>query len=290
MMTSPTLPSPTLPPADLLRRPDRRYGNYIFDLDGTVYLGDELLPRARQIIERIRDAGGRTVFLSNNPTKDPLMYADKLSGLGIPAAVEDIVNPVVTMRDWLLEHHAADGIFAIGEPPLVSALAAAGLHLTDDPSEIGVVVASFDRTFTYAKLQTAFDALWRSDRAILVTTNPDRYCPMPGGRGQPDAAGIVAAIEATAEVTCRVNTGKPGQIMVQALLRRLDADVRDCLMVGDRVSTDIAMARVAGMDSALVLSGDTTAALARALDRHEAPTWVVPGIAELLPTADVRHG
>ena len=194
MMTSPTLPSPTLPPADLLRRPDRRYGNYIFDLDGTVYLGDELLPRARQIIERIRDAGGRTVFLSNNPTKDPLMYADKLSGLGIPAAVEDIVNPVVTMRDWLLEHHAADGIFAIGEPPLVSALAAAGLHLTDDPSEIGVVVASFDRTFTYAKLQTAFDALWRSDRAILVTTNPDRYCPMPGGRGQPDAAGIVAAV------------------------------------------------------------------------------------------------
>ncbi|WP_420121298.1 HAD-IIA family hydrolase [Nakamurella sp.] len=286
MTTSPTLP----PAADLLRRPDRRYGNYIFDLDGTVYLGDELLPQARQIIEQIRAAGGRTVFLSNNPTKDPQMYADKLTGMGIPAAVPDIVNPVVTMRDWLLQHHAGDGIFPIGEPPLVSALAAAGLHLTDDPREIRVVVASFDRTFTYAKLQTAFDALWRTDRAILVTTNPDRYCPMPGGRGQPDAAGIVAAIEATAEVTCLVNTGKPGQIMVQALLRRLDADVRDCLMVGDRVSTDIAMARVAGMDSALVLSGDTTSAAAQALGPQDAPTWVVPGIAELLPATDPRHG
>lgn len=91
-------------------------------------------------------------------------------------------------------------------------------------------------------------------------------------------------------MTCRVNTGKPGQIMVRALLRRLDADVRDCLMVGDRVSTDIAMARVAGMDSALVLSGDTTAAVARTLDPQEAPTWVVPGIAELLPATGPRHG
>lgn len=291
-MTRPdiVLADPATPPATPVRPPGRRYGNYIFDLDGTVYLGDELLPQARQIIERIRESGGRTVFLSNNPTKDPQMYADKLTGMGIPAQVQDIVNPVVTMRDWLLEHHAGDGIFPIGEPPLVSALAAAGLHLTDDPREIGVVVASFDRTFTYAKLQTAFDALWRTERAILVTTNPDRYCPMPGGRGQPDAAGIVAAIEATAEVTCRVNTGKPGQIMVRALLRRLDADVRDCLMVGDRVSTDIAMARVAGMDSALVLSGDTTAAVARTLDPQEAPTWVVPGIAELLPATGPRRG
>ena len=291
-MTRPdiVLADPATPPATPVRPPGRRYGNYIFDLDGTVYLGDELLPQARQIIERIREAGGRTVFLSNNPTKDTQMYADKLTGMGIPAQVQDIVNPVVTMRDWLLEHHAGDGIFPIGEPPLVSALAAAGLHLTDDPREIGVVVASFDRTVTYAKLQTAFDALWRTERAILVTTNPDRYCPMPGGRGQPDAAGIVAAIEATAEVTCRVNTGKPGQIMVRALLRRLDADVRDCLMVGDRVSTDIAMARVAGMDSALVLSGDTTAAVARTLDPQEAPTWVVPGIAELLPATGPRHG
>lgn len=275
-------------PPGLLRPPHRWYENYIFDLDGTVYLGDELLPQAREIIERIRGAGGRTLFLSNNPTKDPQMYADKLAGLGIPAAVQDIVNPIVTMRDWLLEHHAGDGIYPIGEPPLVNALRTAGLRLTDDPSEIRVVVGSFDRTFEYSKLQTAFDALWRSDRAILVTTNPDRYCPMPGGRGQPDAAGIIAAIEATAEVRCQVNTGKPGQIMVRTLLRRLAADVQDCLMVGDRVSTDIAMARVAGMDSALVLSGDTTVAAAQDLDPQDAPTWLLPGIAQLLP--GTQHG
>jgi HAD superfamily hydrolase (TIGR01450 family) len=288
-MSETTTPDTGWPPG-LLRLPDRRYRHYIFDLDGTVYLGDELLPQAREIIERIRAAGGQTVFLSNNPTKDPQMYADKLAGMGIPAAVDDIVNPIVTMRDWLLENHSGDGIFPIGEPPLVSALRAAGLHLTDDPAQIRVVVASFDRTFEYSKLQTAFDALWRSDRAILVTTNPDRYCPMPGGRGQPDAAGIIAAIEATAQVRCRVNTGKPGQIMVQALLRRLKANVRDCLMVGDRVSTDIAMARVAGMDSALVLSGDTTAAAARELGPEDSPTWLLPGIAQLLPRADHGHG
>lgn len=278
-----------LPPG-LVRRPDRWYPNYIFDLDGTVYLGDELLPRARQIIEAIRAAGGRTVFLSNNPTKDPQMYADKLAGLGIPTPVEDIVNPIVTMRQWLLDHHAHDGIFPIGEPPLVRALRDAGLHLTDDPSQIRVVVASFDRTFEYSKLQTAFDALWRTDRAILVTTNPDRYCPMPGGRGQPDAAGIVAAIEATTGVRCEVNTGKPGQIMVRALLTVLRARVEDCLMVGDRVSTDIAMAAAAGMDSALVLTGDTTVAAAAALPPADAPTWLIPDIGQLLPGAAPGDG
>lgn len=288
-MTPPITAHDTGWPPGLLRLPDRRYQNYIFDLDGTVYLGDELLPQAREVIEGIRAAGGRTVFLSNNPTKDPQMYADKLAGLGIPAPVQDIVNPIVTMRDWLLEHHADDGIFPIGEPPLVFALRDAGLHLTDDPRQIRVVVASFDRTFEYAKLQTAFDALWRTGRAILVTTNPDRYCPMPGGRGQPDAAGIIAAIEATTEVRCTVNTGKPGQEMIRALLRRLNADVRDCLMVGDRVSTDIAMARVAGMDSALVLTGDTTVAAARELGPQDAPTWLLPGIAQLLPGANHGH-
>lgn len=270
-------------PPGLLRFPDRWYGNYIFDLDGTVYLGDELLPGALEVIEGIRAAGGRTVFLSNNPTKDPQMYADKLGALGIPTPVEDIVNPVVTMRDWLIEHHRDAGIFVIGEPPLVNALAGAGLRLTTEPAEIDVVVASFDRTFEYWKLQTAFDALWRTNRAVLVTTNPDRYCPMPGGRGQPDAAGIVAAIEATSEVRCLENTGKPGQVMVQTLLRRLAADVGDCLMVGDRVSTDIAMARAAGMDSALVLTGDTTVAAASELGPQDAPTWLLPGVARLLP-------
>jgi HAD superfamily hydrolase (TIGR01450 family) len=268
-----------------LRRPDRLYDGYIFDLDGTVYLGNALLPGAAEVIAAVRAAGSRTVFLSNNPTRDPQMYADKLGGLGIETPLDDIVNPVVTVPRFLNEHHPGAGVFSISEEPLKRALAAAGVRLTEDPEEIDVVVASYDRTFDYRKLQIAFDALWFHKRARLITSNPDKYCPMPGGRGEPDAAGVVAAIEATTGVPCTANLGKPGAEMLEAVLSMIGLSADRCLMVGDRISTDIAMAAAGGMDSALVLTGETTPEMAAALDPDAAPTWIVPGIDTLLPAS-----
>jgi HAD superfamily hydrolase (TIGR01450 family) len=273
--------------ASLLRRPDRVYDGYVFDLDGTVYLGDALLPGAAEAVTRIRTQGRRTVFLSNNPTRDPQMYADKLGALGIPTPVTDIVNPVVTVPRWLQAHHPGAGVFVIGEEPLARALAEAGIRLTERPEEIDVVVASFDRTFEYRKLQIAFDALWFHRRARLITSNPDRFCPMPGGRGEPDAAAVVAAIEACTGVTCEANLGKPGAEMLETVLGMLGLPADRCLIVGDRVSTDIAMAAAGGLDSALVLTGETTPAMAAELPRDSAPTWILDRIDHLLPAGDV---
>lgn len=267
----------------LLRRPDRLYDGYVFDLDGTVYLGNALLPGAADVVERVRALGRRTVFLSNNPTRDPQMYADKLDGLGIPTPLHDIVNPVVTVPRWLQEHHPGAAVFAISEEPLQRALAAAGIRLTEDPEEIDVVLASYDRTFTYRKLQIAFDALWFHRRARLITSNPDRFCPMPGGRGEPDAASVVAAIEACTGVTCEANLGKPGAEMLSTVLGMLGLAADRCLMIGDRISTDIAMAAAGGMDSALVLTGETTPEMAARLPRDGAPTWILDRIDHLLP-------
>jgi HAD superfamily hydrolase (TIGR01450 family) len=191
----------------LLRRPERLYDGYVFDLDGTVYLGDTLLPGAAETVAALRARGRRTVFLSNNPTRDPQMYADKLGRLGIATPVTDIVNPTVTVPRWLRTHHPYAGVFVIGEEPLKRALTAAGVRLTEEPEDIDIVVASYDRSFDYRKLQIAFDALWQHRRAVLITSNPDRYCPMPGGRGEPDAAAVVAAIEACTGVTCQANLG-----------------------------------------------------------------------------------
>jgi HAD superfamily hydrolase (TIGR01450 family) len=264
-------------------RPDRLYAGYIFDLDGTVYLGDALLPGAADVVARVRARGRRAVFLSNNPTRDPQMYADRLSALGIPTPVTDVVNPVVTVPRWLREHHPDAGVFVIGEEPLKRALAGAGMRLTERPEEIDVVVASFDRTFDYRKLQIAFDALWFHRRARLITSNPDRFCPMPGGRGEPDAAAVVAALEACTGVTCEANLGKPGAEMLDTVLGMLGLPADRCLMVGDRISTDIAMAAAGGMDSALVLTGETTPEMARVLPREGAPTWVLDRIDQLLP-------
>ena len=108
----------------------------------------------------------------------------------------EVLNTVVTMTRWLRRRHPDATVFPIAEEPLWRALAQAGIRTSDKPEEIDLVVASYDRGFDYRKLQIAFDAIWYHRRARLVTTNPDRWCPFPGGRGEPDAGAIVAAIEA----------------------------------------------------------------------------------------------
>lgn len=262
--------------------PSRVYEGYLFDLDGTIYLGDRLLPGAYELVTSLREAGKQTLFLSNNPTRDPQMYADKLGRLGLPTPTSHIVNTVVTMTAWLRAEAADASVFVIGEEPLVRAVEQAGLRLCDDPEQIDIVVASYDRTFDYRKLQIAFDALWQHRRARLVTTNPDAYCPMPGGHGEPDAGAIVAAIEACTGVSCEVNVGKPAAVMLETALAILDLPAEDCLMVGDRLYTDIAMAVAAGIDSALVLTGETTVPMLEALSPERRPSYVVERIDELL--------
>ena len=240
-----------------MSRPDKLYDAYIFDLDGTIYLGDDLLPGASGLVERLRSAGKVVRFLSNNPTKTPQQYADKLTDMGIPTAAAEITTTIATTVWWLTTNHPGATVFPIAEQPVCDALRQAGFRLSDDPRQIDVVIASYDRGFTYSKLQTAFDALWFYKRAILIQTNPDRYCPFPGGRGEPDAAAITAAIEACTQVKCQASMGKPSPLMLQACLAGLDIPVDRCLMTGDRLATDIQMALDAGMDAAVVFTGET---------------------------------
>lgn len=265
------------------RRPQRCYAGYIFDLDGTVYLGDDLLPGALDVVAELQRRRARLLFLSNNPTRDPAMYVEKLAGMGLHVRLEQILNPVVTMSSWLKETMPGAAVYVIGEEPLRRAITAAGLRLCEDPSEIDVVVASYDRGFNYQKLQTAFDALRVYRRARLVTTNPDAFCPMPGGRGEPDSAAIVAAIEACTGVKCEANLGKPDPLMVHAALGLLDLPPQDCLLVGDRLYTDIAMAIDARMDSALVLSGESTWETVSAAEPDRRPLYVLDDLHDLLP-------
>jgi 4-nitrophenyl phosphatase len=267
--------------------PDRLYDAYCFDLDGTVYLGDELLPGAKRLIDELR-ARDRTVrFLSNNPTRDPREYADKLARLGLPTRAEEIVNTTVTTTRWLLENAPDAVVFPIGEAPLRRSLAGAGIRMSEDPAVIDIVVASYDRGFEYRKLQIAFDAIWFHRRARLIATNPDRYCPLPGGRGEPDCAAIVAAIEACTGTTCVANLGKPNPAMLYAALEGIDVSLEDCVMVGDRLSTDIRMGLQSGMATALVLTGDTRPEDLPGLPPEQSPAIVLERIDRLLP-AEVR--
>ena len=284
-MHPPMAPHTASHPISSTGRPDRLAAGYIFDLDGTIYLGEELLPGAQRLIETLVALDRKILFLSNNPTSSPEVLAAKLTRLGIPATPAQVLNTVDTMTSWLLRYHPGATVFPISEAPLKQALAAAGIRMSEDPAEIEIVIASYDRTFAYRKLQIAFDAIRTHGPARLVATNPDRFCPLPGGRGEPDAAAVIGAIEGCTGVRCEQNTGKPDPFMLDAALERLGLMGADCILVGDRLTTDIRMAIAAGMPSALVLTGETTPELLRANHPDDRPTWVLSRVDEVLPEA-----
>ncbi|MGC4107895.1 MAG: HAD-IIA family hydrolase [Thermomicrobiales bacterium] len=256
---------------------------YIFDLDGTIYLGNELLSGALHTVRTLRACGRRVLFLSNNPTREIDAYVRKLNGLGLDATPDEILTTVETIVRWLVQHHPEATVYPIAEEPVQRALAGAGIRISEDPAQIDIVIASYDRGFAYRKLQIAFDAIAVHKRAFLIATNPDRFCPFPGGRGEPDAAAIIGAIEGCTGISCRQVVGKPDPFMLEAALQRLQLPASGCVMVGDRLSTDIRMAVDAGMESALVLTGETTRAMLA--DSPIQPTRVLARIDELLPAS-----
>lgn len=231
------------------------FDGYMFDLDGTIYLGENALPDAVATLGKLQAAGRQVAFLSNNPTHTRDEYAARLRRMGVEVTTDVIINSSLVLTRWLLREAPGARLFIIGEQPLIDELAAAGFTLTDQATAIDFVVASFDRTFDYRKLQIAFDAIRAGAR--LVATNGDRYCPVPGG-GQPDAAAVIAAIEACTNTTIEVIVGKPSPITVNEVANLLRLPPDRCIMVGDRLETDIAMGRNAGMATALVLTGATS--------------------------------
>lgn len=259
------------------RQPLPRYSAYIFDLDGTIYLGDTLLPDAAATIARLRTDGSKVLFLSNNPTRTRAQYAAKLTALGIPTTPEAVINSSYVMVRWLCAEAPGSRIFVIGEQPLCDELAAAGFDLATDAGGVEFVIASFDRTFTYRKLQIAFDAIRAGAR--FVATNPDRYCPTPTG-GEPDAAAIIAAIEACTAHPVEVVVGKPSPIMARTVANMLQLPPEQCLIVGDRLETDIAMGRAAGMTTVLTLTGATDRRTL--IDASIQPDYVIESLDELI--------
>ncbi len=256
----------------------KQYDAYIFDLDGTVYLGEAMLPTAQETITHLRGLGKRTVFLSNNPTHTREEYAAKLTRLGLPTPAYDVINSSYVMADFLTKQMPEAKLFVVGEESLCEELRRAGFQLTDNALEVDAVIASFDRTFVYRKLQIAFDAIRHGAR--FFATNADRYCPVPGG-GEPDAAAMIAAIEACTGTQVEAVVGKPSHHMAEAILTLLEISPDRCIMTGDRLETDVQMGLNAGMAGALTLTGATTeAVLAQSTIK---PTYVIRRLSDLLP-------
>ena len=160
--------------------PDRLYDAYIFDMDGTIYLGDDLLPGAKRLIEGLRELGRPVRFLSNNPTKDPQLYLESSGKLGIPTPIEEIANTVVTTVRWLKANHPDAVVFPISEEPLKKALAEAGIAMSEDPEKIDIVIASYAGPSSTGSSRSHSTPSGSTRGHSSSRPTPDRYCPLPG--------------------------------------------------------------------------------------------------------------
>lgn len=265
----------------------RSIDGFIFDLDGTVYLGESALPGAVETIAHLRGQGKHVLFVSNKPLQPRTAYADKLTHLGIPTSADDVITSSYVLGYHLARHHPDLRLYVIGEKALLEELRGHGLHIVDellgqdpkaviDPVGIDAVVVAFDRTLDYRKINTAYQALLAGAR--FFATNADKMCPMPGG-GVPDAGGTIAALEHMTGRKLELLAGKPSTLIVEVALDRLGLPPERCMMVGDRLETDIHMGQQAGMWTASVLTGASTRAQAEALAAP--PDFILDTIGDL---------
>jgi arabinose operon protein AraL len=231
---------------------DEPVAGALIDLDGTMYLGDRLISGADEAVTTLREHGVGVLFLSNKPIARRSDYSEKLTRLGVPTTAEEVITSSSITATYLATNHATDPVFVVGEDPLRDELRDNGISLTTDPEEAAVLLASMDRRFDYETLTNALQAM--DEETAFLATNPDRTCPTETGE-IPDCGAVIGAIEGVTGRDLDRVLGKPAPTAVDAATARLGVAADRCLMVGDRLETDIRMGERAGMRTVLVLSG-----------------------------------
>jgi 4-nitrophenyl phosphatase len=225
---------------------------YIFDMDGTLFRGSEPLPGAVETVLALRAGGARVRFVTNNSTRSPASYAEKLSRMGFEARANEVYSSALAAAEYLRGSVAR--AFVVGEEGLTMALENAGVHAGDVDPE--VVVVGLCRAFDYQLMSRAMEHLLNPG-VRFVATNRDAAFPIEGRRLIPGAGAIVASLA----VCCKREpelVGKPNPLLIEWILRDAGVAPGDALVVGDRVETDIVAGQRAGCSVHLVLSGVTS--------------------------------
>lgn len=232
------------------------FDGYFFDLDGTILLGEQLLPGVPETLEALRAAGKQILFLTNTTTRTRTECSVRLQKLGLDAQVNEIMTAAYASALYMREQGDKAAVFVIGEKALTSELEEQGIRLTTDPLRATHVLVGMDMHFDYDKLHQAMKAV-RSG-AALIAANPDPFCPVDGDE-IPDTWSMVKAIEAASCIPPAIVLGKPSAHYGAKVLELSGLSAERCLMVGDRLETDIAFGAGTGMRTALVLTGVTNA-------------------------------
>jgi len=241
-----------------------RYPLYIFDLDGTLYRGDEAIPGAADTVRALKDSGSGIRYLTNNSGQTRAFFLSKLLRMGFPAEIDEIESTAHGAAKYL-QSKGLHSIFAVGESGLVETLRTEGLTVVNAGDDGAVlpsggpsdaVVVGICRKFTYDLMREAMQRI--RDGQVFVATNPDPTYPMEGGKLIPGAGSVVAAIRTCSEQEPFV-VGKPNPFLIELLLSGAGCNPEDALVVGDRVDTDLLSGENAGCPTHLVLTGVTHA-------------------------------
>jgi 4-nitrophenyl phosphatase len=257
------------------------YQAILADLDGTVNRGRTLIPGADSAYKSLSERGMRWLFLSNNATTLPSDLASRIANLGIPVSADQVITSASALIYNLSRDYREARVLVIGEPLLIEGIEAAGIQVVEEPFEVDIVVVSRDTGFTFDKLRRAHIAIQKG--ALFWATNTDVTFPVPDGL-EPGAGAIVAAVTAVAGRPPDRVFGKPSADMAEMALKLLNLPKSSCLVVGDRMETDILFAKNAGIDSALVLTGVTAK---DDLKKYSfSPDYVLDGIGEITSLFD----
>lgn len=249
---------------------------FLLDMDGTIYLGDQLIPGADRFLAVLKERGIEFFFLTNNSSKDKQAYVEKLARFGLQIAPQQVITSGEATAIYLNTQKPRAKVFLLGTQELAREFREHGFVLVGKEENPDVVVLGFDTTLTYQKLWDACDLI--REGVEYIATHPDYNCPLPGGRYMPDTGAMIAAIEASTGRVPKV-IGKPNQEIVDAVLTRTNCPRTQVAIVGDRLYTDIAMGNLARMPSILVLSGEAKRADLK--QSPHKPTYVYKSVLEL---------
>lgn len=263
---------------------------YIFDMDGTIYLGNRVFPFAVDFINRLRVNGRRILFFTNNASHTSDFYYAKLERLGFSPREGEIMTAGDVTAEFLLRHRNGKKVYLVGTEELAENYRARGIELASESDKnCDIVVTSFDTGLTYEKMNTA--CRFVREGAEYLSTHPDFNCPTEDGF-IPDSGAIAAFVTASTGVMPHY-LGKPYRETVEMIMETSGLKASELCVFGDRLYTDIALGKRHGVTSVLVLTGETTREDVENVEEADRPDYVFPSLAEvdeLLIKEENSHG
>ncbi|MBO5439682.1 MAG: HAD-IIA family hydrolase [Clostridia bacterium] len=251
---------------------------FLFDMDGTLYLGDRLYDFTIELLDTIKKTGGRYMFMTNNSSRSVADYIKKLDRLGIKSDYEDFITSSQATGYYLNKHYKGKTLYVCGTESLKEELRRGGFEITEDLDKVDLIVMGFDTELTFKKLHDVSYLLLTRKDIPYIATNPDYVCPTEFG-SVPDCGSVCDMLY---NVSGRrpIFIGKPSKLMPELAMEKAGYTREQTAVIGDRIYTDIKSGLNAGVATILVMSGETTYEILEASE--DKPDYVMGSAKELL--------